>query len=159
MQLWWYTKQTHDFCRISQAFKKAQEFSDSLFLFWFRFSIWIFVGLGAGVHLRSWGIQASISALQRLLQPSATWCQLSPSYLPFFSGSFPLFQLATKSTLVLKDQNTPFACLLIKLKGVTFFLLEFQEMREGTTVQEVLRTRGPSLIPSQNSISGNYGPG
>ena len=80
---------------------KSQDFSHSSFFSDFYFQSEFCVGLGAGVHLRSWGIQASISAPQHLLQPSATWCQLSPSSLQSFSGSsFPLFQLATKNTLM-----------------------------------------------------------
>lgn len=57
--------------------------------------------IGAGVHLRSWVIQESIWALQRLLQLSATSLQLSPSSLPSFSGFFK------SSPLLLKLHNYP----------------------------------------------------
>lgn len=46
----------------------------------------VFLGW-AGVHHRSWGTQESTTALQRLLQPSATLCQLSLLSLPSLSGT------------------------------------------------------------------------
>lgn len=56
------TRKTHEFFVLSPnlSWSDALNFDVCVFLCW------------AGVHHRSWGIQVSITALRRLLQPSAT---------------------------------------------------------------------------------------